>query len=102
MKVIFLPEAERYFKKLKDKQLKRLFKEKIDELLKDPFIGEAKRGDLAGIRCCDIYYRRTNYELAYHIAMVDDSIIVIIMAGTRENFYAALKSYWQHYKKEFL
>ncbi|WP_370651020.1 type II toxin-antitoxin system RelE/ParE family toxin [Acetobacterium sp.] len=37
---------------------------------------------------------RTNYELAYHISQLENgNIIVIIMAGTRENFYQELKRY---------
>ena len=35
----------------------------------------------------------TNYELAYRVRQLDDLIIIIIMAGTRENFYEELKRY---------
>ena len=45
-----LPPAAKYFKKLKDKQLKRLFQEAIDEILEDPSVGEEKKGDLKGIK----------------------------------------------------
>ena len=62
-----LPPAAKYLKKLKDSHLKKLFQNTIDEILENPLIGEEKKGDLRGIRCCDIYYNRTNYELAYTI-----------------------------------
>lgn len=62
-------------------------------ILEDHTIGEAKTGDLAGIFGYDIYYNKTNYELAYTVEYVEDKIIVIIMAGTRENFYNELKRY---------
>ena len=39
------------------------------------------------------YYNKVNYELAYMIERVDEEIIVVIMAGTRENFYEQLKRY---------
>ena len=52
-----------------------------------------KRGDLAGIRSCDIYHNGTNYELAYRVVYDEDETVVVIMAGTRENFYDALKQY---------
>jgi mRNA-degrading endonuclease RelE of RelBE toxin-antitoxin system len=91
--VRFMPPAARFLKKLKDKQLKALFQEAIDKILKDPTIGDPKTGDLSGIYGYDIYYNKTNYELAYRIELVEDTIIVVIMAGTRENFYEALKRY---------
>ena len=56
-------------------------------------VGEAKTGDLAGVFGYDIYYNKTNYELAYTVEYVEDKVIVVIMAGTRENFYNELKRY---------
>ncbi len=91
--VRFLPPAAKYIKKLKDKKLKRLYQEAVDKIREDYTIGEAKTGDLSGVYGYDIYYNRTNYELAYTMEYVEDKIIVIIMAGTRENFYEQLKQY---------
>ena len=93
MRVVFLPPASRYLKKLKDRALKKKFQDKVDEICDDPSIGEMKRGDLAGIRSCDIYHNGTNYELAYRVVHDEDETVVVIMAGTRENFYDALKQY---------
>lgn len=91
--VRFLPPAARFIKKLKDKRLKRLFQEAIGKIRVDYTIGEAKTGDLSGVFGYDIYYNKTNYELAYMVEYLEDEIIVIIMAGTRENFYDQLKLY---------
>lgn len=91
--VRFLPPAARFLKKLKDKKLKKLYQDAIDEICADYTVGEAKVGDLSGIYGYDIYYNKTNYELAYRVEYVDDEIIVVIMAGTRENFYDELKRY---------
>ncbi|GAB6156080.1 type II toxin-antitoxin system RelE/ParE family toxin [Desulfosporosinus burensis] len=93
LKLIILPPAARFLKKLKEKPLIYLFKKTVDELLVDPYIGEAKSGDLSGIYCCDIYYNKTNYELAYTIVEMPTETIVIVLAGTRENFYNELKRY---------
>ena len=41
----------------------------------------------------DIYYHKTNYELAYTVEYLEDKVMVVIMAGTRENFYDQLKQY---------
>lgn len=91
--VRFLPPAARYLKKLKDKKLIELYKCAINEILENHLVGEAKKGDLAGIYGYDIYYNRTNYELAYTVEYEPDKIIVVIMAGTRENFYEELKRF---------
>lgn len=88
-----LPAAAKFLKKIKDKKLKALYKEAIDKILADHTVGELKAGDLAGIYGYDIYYNKTNYELAYRVEYVEDKIIVVIMAGTRENFYDELKRY---------
>lgn len=91
--VRFLPPAAKYIKKLKDKKLKLLYQEAIDKILEDHTIGELKTGDLSGVYGYDIYYNKTNYELAYTVEYQDGKIIVVIMAGTRENFYDELKKY---------
>lgn len=94
LRITYLNPAKRYFRKLKEKPLKRLFLEKLEEIRLDPYIGELKTGDLAGIYCCDITYKGTNYELAYRLEENQNGeIIVIIMAGTRETFYSELKRY---------
>ena len=91
--VRFLPPAAKYLKKLKDRQLKAMYQEAIDKIREDHTIGEAKTGDLSGIYCYDIFYNKTNYELAYRVEYIGEKIIVVIMAGTRENFYDELKRY---------
>lgn len=67
--------------------------ERFDRIREDYTVGEAKTGDLSGVYCYDIYYNRTNYGLVYTVEYQEDRIIVIIMAGTRENFYDELKQY---------
>lgn len=92
--VVYMPASEKYFRKLKDQKLKKLFLDAIIAIRIDPFIGVAKMGDLNGIYCYDIYHNSSNYELAYRVTKLDNGeIIVIIMAGKRENFYKELKKY---------
>lgn len=94
--VKFLPPAAKFLKKLKDKKLKALYQEAIDKICEDHLAGELKTGDLAGAYGYDIYYNKTNYELAYTVEYVEDKVIVVIMAGTRENFYDQLKQYMRN------
>jgi len=86
-----MPPAKRYFKKLSDKKLKEKFREAILEIQQNSYIGKTKSGPLSGIWGYDIYYLGTNYEIAYRIT--ENDVIVIIMAGTRENFWDELKRY---------
>jgi len=92
--IVFLPPALKYFKKLKDKQLKKKYETALLEIRKDPEIGDRKTGDLAGIWGYDIFHNRTNHEIAYYLAENDKGeVVVVVMAGTRENFWDAIKRY---------
>ena len=92
-RLIVLPAAARFIKKIKYKSLKSAFLKAIDEIIKDPYIGELKTGDLSGIFCHNLFFNKVNYEIAYTIIKEKDITIVIILAGTRENFYNQLKRY---------
>ncbi len=89
----FTKAAERYFKKIKEQGLKTAFRNALATISRDPYVGDLKTGDLAGIYGCDVYYAGTNYEIAYRIYEDGDKIVVVILAGTRENFYNELKRY---------
>lgn len=93
MDVKFSPPAAKYLKKLKDKKLKKLYMDAIDAISADYTVGREKCGDLSGIFGYDIYYNKTNYELAYSVEWVGGGVVVVVMAGTRENFYDDLKRY---------
>ncbi len=89
----FTPAAKRFFKKVVDKKLKEKINEALTAISQNPLCGTQKKGDLQGIWGYDIYYNQTNYEIAYKIYELPDKIVIVIMAGTRENFYAELKRY---------
>jgi len=89
--ISYSKSAERYFKKIKDKHLLTAFKDAIDKLKIDPYIGEQKNGDLRGVWGFDVKYAKVNYEIAYRIYEENGQLVVVILAGTRENFYQELK-----------
>jgi mRNA interferase RelE/StbE len=92
--IFYENKAKKYFKKLKDKNLKKKFDDAIKEIRKDYTIGNMEIGDLSGIYCYDVYYNKTNYEIAYIIEELEDgTLLIILMAGPRENFYEELKKY---------
>jgi hypothetical protein len=41
----------------------------------------------------DVFYQKSNYEIAYRIYEENGHFVVVILAGTRENFYEELKRY---------
>ena len=90
---VILPGAARFLKKLKEKALKSKFQEAMDLICENPHIGEAKTGDLSGVFCYDIFHAGINYELAYTLIEHNGETVVVILAGTRENFYEELKRY---------
>ena len=67
------------------------FKAALDAVKADPYIGTQKVGDLRGIYGYDVKHAGVNYELAYRIYEENKRLIVVILAGTRENFYQELK-----------
>jgi mRNA-degrading endonuclease RelE of RelBE toxin-antitoxin system len=88
-----LPPAAKFIKKIKDKNLKSRIIGALNEIAEDPYIGEAKMGDLQGVFCYDVYYSKTKYEIVYSITELPDKIVIVILTGTRENFYEQLKRY---------
>lgn len=91
-KIRYAPRVEKYIRKLNEKSLKSKIRDALLQIQENPYCGEAKTGDLQGIFCLDVYYNKTNYEIAYSIEN-DDTIVIIILIGTRENFYNELKRY---------
>lgn len=89
----YMPAALRHFKKVKEKGLKQAYQAALEKIAEDPYCGEAKTGDLAGIYCLDVFYNKTNYEIAYRIYEEDGQLVIVLLAGTRENFYQELKRY---------
>ena len=92
-KLVFNSGAERYLKKIRDKGLKNEFKNAFINISQNPYIGQMKKGDLAGIYGYDVRYKGINYEVAYTIIEENNRKVIVLLAGTRENFYEQLKRY---------
>lgn len=92
--IIFLPPARNFLKKLKDKNLKKLFEDAIKNIAENPQVGQVKTGDLNGIYAYGFNYNKISYRIAYKVEVNDDgTLTIIIMAGVHENFYKKLKEY---------
>ncbi len=89
----FAAPAQKYLQKLNDKKLKNIFYETFHKIKENPYAGIQKSGDLANVYGYDLYYHRVNYEIATLISEDNLKKIVVLLAGTRENFYKDLKKY---------
>jgi mRNA interferase RelE/StbE len=85
------PKFNRIAKKFPE-ELKIVLDDQIRAIIADPLLGEAKTGDLAGVRVHKFGYYGRLYLIAYE---VDDenAQILIYAVGGHENFYRDLKQY---------
>jgi mRNA interferase RelE/StbE len=60
----------------------------VEEVVRDPTVGEAKRGDLAGVF---VYKFKSNSQLMLLAYEFDPQTRHLLLLGTHENFYRALK-----------
>ncbi|TET49278.1 MAG: type II toxin-antitoxin system RelE/ParE family toxin [Actinomycetota bacterium] len=80
------------------KQKKRLFKRQIKTLdleirkiIKNPLIGQEKKGTLRGVRVHKFHIGKQLFLLAYE---VEANIMRLIMIGSHENYYRDLSKYY--------
>ena len=74
-----------------DKQLQRIINEKyFADIEKDPFKAVPLAHEFKGLWSYHFSYRGTQYRIVYEI-YPEDQIVLVIMIGTREEFYQALR-----------
>jgi mRNA interferase RelE/StbE len=89
MKVFQSRSFEQRVKKL-PKPEKMALDQAVREIMADPHIGEAKKGDLKGVFIHKFKLQTTLYLLAYRLQGDD---LELIMLGPHENYYRNLKKY---------
>lgn len=77
----------RAYKKLHNNQ-KDAVDQAVDEIIRDPGIGEAKKGDLVGVYVHKFDCVNQQFLMAYEY---DPTTRVLLLVGTHENFYRNLK-----------
>jgi len=77
----------RAYKKLHDNQ-KDVVDQAIADIVADPMIGEAKKGDLSGVYVYKFNCLKQLFLLAYEFDLTTRTLVLI---GTHENFYRKLK-----------
>lgn len=92
-KLVLSKTSQKFIKKISDKGLKNKIKDGLDRIKEDYTVGDRKTGDLKGFWSLDVYYNKTNYEICYELIEDEGKVIIVVMIGTRENFYKELKRY---------
>ncbi|WP_176314798.1 type II toxin-antitoxin system RelE/ParE family toxin [Burkholderia vietnamiensis] len=102
MKPNFKPPFNAFVKK-QHKPLQLAIEDAVEDICDDPTIGEAKTGDLAGIRVYKFKHQRQEYLVAYRPPADEDLqaegvdvellLIDFYQVGSHENFYSTLKKY---------
>lgn len=88
MRLLVTPSFARATKKLHAPQKAEL-DAAVRSIAADPEIGEAKVGDLAGVRVCKFRLSNQVCLLAYRVLDADN--IKLLTFGSHENFYRDLK-----------
>tara|TARA_B100000315_G_scaffold210567_1_gene206904 strand:- start:6877 stop:7152 length:276 start_codon:yes stop_codon:yes gene_type:complete len=88
-KILQTPTFKRIAKKL-HKSEKQVLDDAVKEIAADPACGEAKVGDLAGVRVFKFRINNNLNLLAYEYFENEDEIKLLAL-GSHENFYRNLK-----------
>lgn len=87
MKISITNTFKKSAKKLMRNQIE-IVEDAIDEIVKDPELGEVKKGDLAGVRVYKFHLHKQLMLLAYQQT---EKELVLLSLSTHENFYRDLK-----------
>ncbi len=87
IKVLQMPVFKRTYKKLHQNQ-KVAVDEAISDITQNPFLGEAKKGDLNGVYVYKFECVKQQFLLAYEF---DPKTRILLTLGVHENFYRDLK-----------
>ena len=85
--VLQMPAFKRAYKKLVPTH-QAVVDDAVRQIIADPDIGEAKKGDLAGVHVHKFALNRQQMLLAYEW---DPGRRVLLLLGSHENFYRDLK-----------
>ena len=81
------------FKKFVKKQTRPFqlaIEDETEKIINNPEVGELKKGDLSGFRVHKFVFHEQQYLIAYKL---QDTVIMVYLTGTHENFYRDLKRY---------
>jgi len=90
MRIIQSRSFEKRVRRFREQE-KRNLDRQVRKIVKDPSVGQEKRGELRGIFVHKFKIHATQYLLSYRMANVDT--LELIMIGPHENYYRDLTTY---------
>ena len=78
------------FRKKQARPFQLIVEDAVDKIIKDPGLGDSKKGDLADFRFHKFSYQDQDFLISYRLR---ESELYFFTAGTHENFYRELKRY---------
>ena len=89
MDILYKPPFRKFVKK-QSRAFQLVIEDEVEGVRNIPDIGEAKKGDLSGLKVHKFKFQRQEYLIAYK---EESNTIIFYMIGTHENFYRELKQY---------
>lgn len=89
MEILYKPPFKKFVKK-QSRAFQLAVEDAVEVVINNPDIGEAKKGDLSGLKVHKFRFQRQEYLIAYKTG---SNNIAFYMIGTHENFYRELKQY---------
>ncbi|MBI3377772.1 MAG: type II toxin-antitoxin system RelE/ParE family toxin [Nitrospirae bacterium] len=89
MDSLYKPPFKKFVKK-QSRAFQLAIEDEVEGVINSPDTGEAKKGDLSGLRVHKFKFQRQEYLIAYK---TEGNTITFYMIGTHENFYRELKQY---------
>lgn len=89
MGILYKPPFRKFVKK-QSRAFQLAIEDEVEGIRNTPDMGEAKKGDLSGLRVHKFKFHNQQYLMAY---TTEGRIIVFYMIDTHENFYRNLKNY---------
>ncbi|GAB4409609.1 MAG: hypothetical protein OHK0032_05220 [Thermodesulfovibrionales bacterium] len=89
MDILYKPPFKKFVKK-QPRPFQLIVEDEVEKVVSNPCLGEAKKGDLSGLRVHKFKFQKQEYLVAYS---AESRSIIFYMIETHENFYRNLKQY---------
>ncbi|MCF8131111.1 MAG: type II toxin-antitoxin system RelE/ParE family toxin [Deltaproteobacteria bacterium] len=87
---VYFKSPFRKFVKKQARPFQLIIEDEVDKIVKNPGLGDLRKGDLAGFRVHKFYYQDRIFLISYRLR---ESELNFFTVGTHENFYRELKRY---------
>lgn len=93
---VYFKSPFRKFVKKQGRPFQLVIEDEVDKIVKNPGLGDSKKGDLSGFRVHKFSYGKQIFLISYRPR---ESELDFFTVGTHENFYQELKRYVKEVEK---